>query len=79
MTNSTSESALEALIEASLLGGGAGASTAAEESPAYGLRGGAYLQGSPADYDRLLCVDKQQLLRWPRAVGPLGSAGGHER
>ena len=45
MTANTSESALEALIEASLLGGPGGAG-AAEESPTYGSDGGGYLMGS---------------------------------
>ena len=75
MTTRISESALEALIEASLLGGGTDASAAAEESTAYGLQGGAYLQGSPADYDRMFCVDKQQLLEFLHATQPQAMEG----
>ena len=51
MTTNTSESGLEALIESALTGGSHSAAVV-EDSPVYSLDGGAYIQGSAADYDR---------------------------
>jgi type I restriction enzyme R subunit len=74
MTTNTSESGLEALIEAALTGGSPTAAVA-EDSPAYGLDGGAYLQGSAADYDRGFCLDRVQLVEFLRATQPRALEG----